>query len=303
MTLLVPGFESPPGTLETMNTGKRQWTLRLFARPGVAQSAVYLSALVRSRRGDEQGFPWTIPAVASLESLEFTRPVTFFVGDNGSGKSTVLEGIAVGMRAIATGSAELDADETLQGARRFAEGFRFARRRHARNRLFFRAEDVFGFTRRVSRSMRSLAEMEEEFKRALPDGSYGQKLAMGAARGQRTALESRYGEEPDARSHGELFLALLASRLTPGGLYLLDEPEAPLAPCGLLKLMAVIKDRVANRCQFIIATHSPMLLAFPDATILSFGGDSIRELAYDEVEHVKVWKRFMANPEGFLRHL
>ena len=170
---------------------------------------MYLSALRRCRPNDE-GFPWTIPVVAALESLEFDTPVTFFVGENGSGKSTVLEGIAAGMRAIAVGSADIDKDETLRAARRFASAFRFERRRHPRTKLFFRAEDVFGFTRRVLRTMRDLSDIEEAFRRELPDGSYGQKLAMGAARGQRDALEGRYGEDPDARSHGEVFLTLLA---------------------------------------------------------------------------------------------
>jgi len=213
--------------------------------------------------------------VAGLELLEFDTAVTFFVGENGCGKSTVLEGIAAGMRAIAVGSADLDKDETLRAARRFASGFRFERRRHPRTKLFFRAEDVFGFTRRMLRSMRDLSDIEEAFRQELPRGSYGQKLAIGVARGERAALEQRYGEDPDARSHGEVFLALLGSRLVPGGLYFLDEPEAPLSPRGVLQLIALIKDRVAHDCQFVIATHSPMLLAFPGAAIQVFDGNTI----------------------------
>lgn len=224
--------------------------------------------------------------VAALESLEFDTPVTFFVGENGSGKSTVLEGIAAGMRAIAVGSVDIEHDDTLRAARRFASGFSFERRRHPRTRLFFRAEDVFGFTRRVLRTMRDLSDIEEAFRRELPEGSYGQKLAMDAARGQRVELEGRYGEDPDARSHGEVFLTLLASRLTPRGLYLLDEPEAPLSPKGVLQLIALIKDRVARDCQFIVATHSPMLMAFPGAAIQVVDGDAILRTSYSEVEHV-----------------
>jgi predicted ATPase len=92
-----------------------------------------------------------------------------------------------------------------------------------------------------------------------------------SARGQRWAIENRYGQDPDARSHGEVFLSVLASRLTPAGLHLLDEPETPLSPRGILQLLALLQDRVARGCQFIVATHSPMLLALPDAEILSFG--------------------------------
>jgi predicted ATPase len=262
---------------------------------------VYLSAL-RRHRSNGEGFPWNVPVIAALESLEFDTPVTFFVGENGSGKSTVLEGIAAGMRAIAVGSADIDNDETLRAAGRFASGFRFERRRHPRTKLFFRAEDVFGFTRRVLRTIRDLSDIEEAFRRELPAGSYGQKLAIGAAREQRAALEGRYGEDPDARSHGEVFLTLLASRLTPGGLYLLDEPEAPLSPRGVLQLIALIKDRIARDCQFIVATHSPMLLALPGAAIQVFDGAAIVRTSYSEVEHVQLVKAFLNDPQRFLQH-
>ena len=262
---------------------------------------MYLSA-IRRRHSSDEGFPWNVPLVAGLDALEFTTPVTFFVGENGSGKSTVLEGIAAGMRAIAVGSADMKNDESLRAARRFADGFRFERRRQPRTKLFFRAEDVFGFTRRTLRTMSDLSDIEEEFRRGFPEGSYAQRLAMGSARGQRLALERRYGADPDARSHGEVFLTLLASRLTPGGLYFLDEPEAPLSPRGVLQLIALIKDRVASDCQFIIATHSPMLMAFPDAAIDLFDGATIRRTPYSELEHVQLVKAFLNDPQRFLQH-
>lgn len=263
---------------------------------------VYLSAMRRHGAREESGFPWSVPVVASLESIEFTAPVTFFVGENGSGKSTVLEGIAAGSRAIAVGSAEIDKDDSLNAARAFAAGFRFERRRQPRTKLFFRAEDIFGFTRRVLHSMKDLSALEDEFRRKFPDGSYGQRLAIGAARSQRHALEGRYGADPDARSHGELFLGLLASRLVPGGFYLLDEPEAPLSPRGVLQLLALLTDRVAAKCQFIIATHSPMLMAFPDASIYVFDRGTIAATAYADVEHVQITKSFLDNPRRYLRH-
>ena len=263
---------------------------------------MYLSSVRRRQRQDDSGFPWTVPVVGGLDLLEFTTAVTFFVGENGSGKSTVLEGIAAGVRAIAVGSADLDKDDSLQAARAFASGFRFERRGQPRTKLFFRAEDVFGFTRRMLHTMQDLTAMEDEFRKAFPDGSYGQRLAMGAVRGQRQELEGRYGENPDARSHGEVFLGLLASRLVPGGLYLLDEPEAPLSPRGILQLIALLKDRVGKDCQFVIATHSPMLMALPDSTIYVFSGNAVTATPYAEVEHVQLTKSFLENPQRFLRH-
>ena len=263
---------------------------------------MYLSALKRRPSNNPSEFPWTVPVVAALDSLDFRTPVTFFVGENGSGKSTVLEGIAAGMKAIAVGSSDVDRDETLKNARAFAAGFTFARRDKPRTKLFFRAEDVFGFTKRMLHTMRDLASLEEEFRRSFPDGSYGQGLAMGVAHSQRRELEERYGKDPDARSHGELFLGLLASRMVPGGLYLLDEPEAPLSPRGILQLIALLKDRVSADCQFIIATHSPMLMAFPEATIYVFTAGAVTDTPYSDVEHVQLTKSFLDNPQRFLRH-
>ena len=263
---------------------------------------MYLSTLRRRDSREREGFPWNVPVVASLDALEFTTPVTFFVGENGSGKSTVLEGIAAGVRAIAVGSADVDKDETLAAARAFAAGYRFERRQQPRTKLFFRAEDVFGFTRRMLHTMKDLAAIEDEFRRAFAEGSYGQRLATGVARSQRQELEGRYGEDPEARSHGEVFLGLLASRLVPRGLYLLDEPEAPLSPRGILQLIALLADRVAQECQFIIATHSPMLMAFPDATIDVFANGTVTATPYADVEHVQLTRSFLDNPQRFLRH-
>jgi predicted ATPase len=248
-------------------------------------------------------FPWTVPLLRDLQELQFVASVTFLVGENGCGKSTLLEGLAAGMAAVAAGSRDLDRDGTLQAARAFAGAFRFSRRRHPRVKLFLRAEDVFGFTGRVAGDMQGLRELEEHFRRELPEGSYGQRLAMGAVSGQRRALAARYGENPDGRSHGETFLHLLQSRLAPHGLYFLDEPETPLSPSRVLSLLALVKDRVAQDCQFVIATHSPLLLALPDAQILLLENGRIQPAAYADLEHVRITKDFLNSPQSFLRYL
>lgn len=265
--------------------------------------AAFLTAI--RRRDDAErpaGFPWTLPLAADLERLEFTAPVTFLVGENGCGKSTLLEGLAAGMRAVAAGSGDLDRDPSLAAARAFAHGFRFVRRRHARTRLFLRAEDVLGYTRRIADEAAGLALTAEELAGSLPEG-VGRDRAVGLARAQRAALTRRYGEDPDARSHGETFLALLRTRLVPDGLYFLDEPETPLSPARVLALMAILKDRVAEGCQFVIATHSPILMALPAAQILVIADGRVAPAAYDEVEHVRLTRAFLAAPERFLRDL
>jgi predicted ATPase len=264
---------------------------------------VFLSALRRRPDAvlDRGRFPWTLPLVRDLEALAFTTPVTFLVGENGCGKSTLLEGIAAGMDAVAAGARDLRRDPTLQAARDFAAGFVFVRRRHARTRLFLRAEDVFGYTGRLTADMAELGEIETDLAK-LPEGP-GRDRATGVARGQRAALTGRYGADPDARSHGESFLALLRTRLAPNGLYFLDEPETPLSPSRVLALIVLLDDRVRQGCQFVIATHSPMLMAMQDATILLAEGGQLRETDWNDIEHVRVMRAFLADPAAQLRKL
>jgi predicted ATPase len=264
---------------------------------------MFLSAMRRRAEPaiEAEKFPWTLPLVRDLETLEFSAPITFLVGENGCGKSTLLEGIAVGMDATAAGARDLRRDPTLQAARDLAAGFTFARRRHTRTRLFLRAEDVFGYTGRLASEMTELGEIEQDLAR-LPEG-WGRMRATGMARAQRRALEQRYGANPDARSHGETFLALLQTRLMPNGLYFLDEPETPLSPTRVMALMAMLMDRVRHGCQFIVATHSPMLMAIPQATILLAEDDRLRVAQWNELEHVSLTRAFLNDPGKFLRRL
>jgi predicted ATPase len=264
---------------------------------------LFLSSLRRRPDAavDLTRFPWSPPLVRDLEDVEFAAPVTFLVGENGSGKSTLLEGIAAGMEAVAAGSHDLKRDPSLQAARDFAAGFIFARHRHARTRLFLRAEDVFGYTGRLTADMAELRTIEQELAQ-LPEGS-GRDRATAMARGERAALTRRYGENPDARSHGETFLTLLRTRLVPNGLYFLDEPETPLSPSRVLALIALLAECVVQGCQFVIATHSPILMALPGATILLAEGGVLRPAAWDDLEHVRVTRAFLANPDRVLRQV
>ena len=171
-----------------------------------------------------------------------------------------------------------------------------------RTRMFLRAEDVFGYTNRLKGEMEDLAADERELG-AEVRGDYGRMLATGAVRGQRLALSRRYGADPDARSHGETFLSLLRSRLVPKGLYLLDEPETPLSPARLLEMMVLIARAVDEGSQFVIATHSPMLMALPGAAILLAGPDGLTPVEWNDTEHVRITRRFLGDPAGVLREL
>lgn len=251
---------------------------------------------------DSQAFPWSLPLLRGLDELAFTAPITFLVGENGAGKSTLLEGIAAGMDAVAVGRRDLARDPSLAAARRLASGFFFTRRRHARTRLFLRAEDVFGFTQRVGDDMAGLEQDAREIAAELPEG-YGRRLALGVVQGQRGALARSYGENPDGKSHGETFLALLQRRLAPRGLYFLDEPETPLSPTRVLALMAMLAEAVGQGSQFIIATHSPILMAQPGAVILLADAEGLRPAEWGELEHVRVTRAFLNGPEAVLARL
>jgi predicted ATPase len=117
------------------------------------------------------------------------------------------------------------------------------------------------------------------------------------------AMQEQYGRQLNNFSHGESFLELFQSRFRPNGLYLLDEPEAPLSPAHQLTFLSLLKQMVAQKCQFIIATHSPILMAYPEATIFSFDESPIQSVAYDDLEHVAITRSFLNNPDQYLRHL
>jgi predicted ATPase len=268
-------------------------------------TALHLRSVeLNAARATSGGFPFSVPAIRTLQRLEFRASVTCFVGENGSGKSTLLEGIALAARLPAVGSAELDRDETLVQQRLLAGALQLGWRKRVHRGFFLRAEDFFGFARRIAQLRAELHQRIADVEKEYADASaYARGLAMGPVTGSLAELTQRYGDDVDGRSHGEAFLALFQSRLTPGGLYLLDEPEAALSPQSQLALIALVADSVQQSCQFIIATHSPLLLAFPGATIFSFDAAPIQEVRYDELQHVNLTRDFLNDPAAYLRYL
>jgi len=268
-------------------------------------SAVHLAALSR-RGGENDQFPFTVPAIRALDGLPLERPVTFFVGENGSGKSTLLEGIAAAARLATVGSAEVQQDDTLAAQRRLGKALRLSWARRTTRGFFLRAEDFFGFAKRLARMRAELiVEMREaaELYKAGGRSQTALGLKQGPLQASIAELEKRYGAELDANSHGESFLKLFQSRFVPGGLYLLDEPEAPLSPQSQLSLLAMIGDMISQDAQFIIATHSPLLLAFPDAQIYSFDRIPVQAVAYEELDHVRITRDFLNAPNRYLSQI
>lgn len=256
------------------------------------------------RRGNSRAFPFSVPAIRSLRELELDGPVTFFVGENGSGKSTLLEGIALAASLPAIGSSDTASDETLAAQRSLAKALTLRWNRRAQRGFFLRAEDFFGFARQLSRLRAELLQRAAEIEVEYADRSkHAKALAQGPALGSVADMDRRYGVNLDECSHGQSFLRVFQDRFVPRGLYLLDEPEAPLSPQSQLALLAMIGDMVAQDGQFIIATHSPILLAFPGARIYDFDGGEVRPADYGALDHVTLTRDFLNAPERYLRHL
>jgi predicted ATPase len=250
-------------------------------------------------------FPFKLALLQSLRKLEFTSAVTFFVGENGSGKSTLLEAIACAAGAITVGSENVKTDKTLAAVRKLASHFKLNWQQRTHKGFFLRAEDFSGYAKRLAQTR---VEMEEEMKAVDAEYQGRSETAKGLAKMAYTRelndMRQRYGDGLlDNYSHGESFLTLFQSRFVPNGLYLLDEPEAPLSPIRQLSFIAALKQMVEQNSLFIIATHSPIIMAFPNATILNFEKSRLQPIRYQELEHVTLTRDFLNNPEAFLKHL
>jgi predicted ATPase len=267
---------------------------------------IHLRSIGLDTAGD--GFPFAVPAIRSIADtggLAFETPITFFVGENGSGKSTLLEALAWACEAVTVGSRPIESDPTLQSVLPLGRALRLVWNRRPRRGFFLRAEDFFGYVNSLKQEIADLGRAAEAVRGERPELPEGELARIAAPyEGSAAALRQRYGEDMDGRSHGEQFLELLQSRLVPRGLYLLDEPEAPLSPQRQLALISLFMQAAAERdCQLVVATHSPLLMATPDATIWSFDEGAVQRVAWDELEHVRLVRDFLNRPESYLRHL
>jgi predicted ATPase len=261
-------------------------------------------ALKPSPPGADGRFPFNVPIIRHLERLELSPTVTFLVGENGSGKSTLLEGIAAAANLPTVGSESVDRDPTLAPQRALAKALSLVWNRRVRRGFFLRAEDFFGFTKALSKLRAELEQRLLELEDEYADRSaYAKGLARGPTAASLADMERRYGVNLDENSHGQSFLKLFQSRFVPGGLYLLDEPEAPLSPQSQLGLISLIGEMLKQDAQFIIATHSPILLGFPGATIYNCDRVPIERAKFEELDHVVITRDFLNAPERFLRHL
>ena len=210
---------------------------------------------------DFEAYPFRIPAVREIGSIDFHPNVTFFVGENGSGKSTVMEGIALALGFSAEGGTRNVRFESAGEVSALHDSLRLARGvPKPRDEYFLRAESFFNVA------------------------SYMDETGY---------LDSYGGQSLHAQSHGESFMAVLLNKLRGNGLYLLDEPEAALSPNRQLAALRAIHDLVQDHSQFIIATHSPILLSYPHARIYLFDSSGVSPVAFEDTEHFAVTKDFL----------
>lgn len=261
----------------------------------------YLKSIERGPAWPKKGsmFPFGLNCFKKWQNLELTSPVTLFVGENGSGKSTLLEALACALGVAATGI-NLKSEPTMQGARDLGRVLKLKFTIKTRQGLFLRAEDFYTFANSIKNYQKEMNEAAKDFEGRL--SGYGLQLAKGAVLGSSHAYENTYGDL-QTRSHGESFLDFFQARLKPKGIYLLDEPEGPLSPERQLALYALIKENVAKGAQFIIATHSPVLMHFAGAQIISFDKQGLKEVQLADLANLDFLRRFLNEPEAYLRHM
>lgn len=232
-----------------------------------------------SKVEDRGVYPYDIPAIAQIEELDLSAPVTILVGANGSGKSTLLEAIATQLRCNPEGGSRNFAFSTentlspLHRTMRLITGAPIHK-----DAFFYRADTYFN--------------VATEMRRLDGEASFGPPIV------------SYYGgTELHDLSHGQAVIRLLRHRFSPRGIYVMDEPEAALAPETQFETIAAIVDLARRGAQFVLATHSPLLMALPGAALYELTEHGLERRAYDELGHVRLYKRFLADPASVVARL
>jgi len=231
--------------------------------------------LLRERVPVWDSYPFSIPSIASLTTLKLSSAICFFVGENGTGKSTLLEAIAAHYGFGREGGNRNFTFETTASVRAIdplVKALRLAFTARTGKGFYLRAESFFNVA------------------------SYVDEVGVASSYG---------GKSLHDHSHGESFLSLIGNRFTGPGLYLMDEPEAALSPQRQLGFLVLLHELLKRdgEVQLLIATHSPILLAFPEAQILSFDGGKIHEISYKESQPFQLVSRFVRAPERYINAL
>ncbi|QLY80686.1 AAA family ATPase [Clostridium intestinale] len=236
------------------------------------QDNVYIKEIrLKKEIYKEDSYIKNLPVVSSLDSLALSSNVTFFVGENGSGKSTLLEAIAVNSGFNAEGGTKnfnFSSMETHSDLYKYITVVKSVRR--PKDGFFLRAESFYNVATEIERL---------------------------------DAIDSYGGTSLHKMSHGESFITLMTNRFGGNGLYILDEPEAALSPLKQMSMLTVINELVKQNSQFIIATHSPILMAYPDADIFVIDENGIMKTPYKKTDNYVITRKFLENPEKMMHYL
>ncbi len=241
----------------------------------------YLRAIELNGELPKESYLNSLPVIKAFKNigrLEFSAPVTFLVGENGTGKSTLLEAIAVAMGFNPEGGGRNFTFSTNDSHSELWQYIDTLKGLSARDGYFLRSESLYNLASNIDDM-----DKEPSFDPLVIEGYGGVSLHK--------------------QSHGESLLSLVQNRLKGQGLYIFDEPEAALSPMRLLTLISEIDRLVNNNSQIIIATHSPILMAYTKAEIIELSVDGIRKISYTDTAHYKVTKQFLDNPERMLKYL
>lgn len=252
---------------------------------------------------NRHAFPFNVPAVIHARNVLLPGAVTIFVGDNGSGKSTLLESLACKLRLSGIGGGLDLEDGDYAAAGEIIPRLTITWSREIQYQgFFFRAEDFSNFLRGLDRERVKINHQLFDLKGEVDDSII--KQMEESSNWKLRAMRKEYGDNMQAYSHGEGFLKILEQRMKGKGIFILDEPEAALSPLRQLSLISMIMQMAAKgNAQFIMATHSPILMGIPNATIYQVTEDGVEQVAYRETTHYSITKNFLDNPEGFLRYL
>ena len=242
-------------------------------------------------------YPFNLAWLEGLEQIEFKQPLTFFVGDNGIGKSTLIQALAIHNQIPQLTNELYEDNPEFKTILQLANCLTSQWDVKSKKGFFFRADDFISFVRSTKKLKK---ELQEELalldEREVPAQAYERHPYQNSL----AALERTYPRELQTLSHGQSFLALFQQRLAPQSLYILDEPEIPLSPQNQLTLLYLIHEQIQQGSQFIIASHSPILTAYPGAEIYKLTEERLAQIDYEEIENVEFMTNFMADPQRFM---